>query len=147
MIPYGAKVRVPSLSNAKGGDWTVSRAVARFGTDPLLSCDCPSHNRKREGCKHVELVRAADRLMDKCTETHGGNGQQLCLSCLVAVLALTKRKLARDYEPKGSDHHADLRALAKFLGTKKVASGKDPLGLVREWVLKRMGVDVAQDKS
>lgn len=132
MIARDVLVQVPSLTGA-GRAWTVVLRGTPFKDGELWVCDCPAWPKAKD-CKHVELAKAASRLLDKCQQQHGTNSGTLCARCLVAVLALAKRKTARNYEPKGTGGAAQTRALRRMLATKKLARSKDPVGDMTRWL-------------
>lgn len=91
-------VMVPSLS--RGGDeaWCVAPGPDGF------TCTCPPFtmgDRKGQPCKHIRLYERAVSLLTKCAATHGLRPDGgLCKACLVALLAVTARKVRREYVPK-----------------------------------------------
>ena len=90
MIHNDARIIVPSSTGK--GVWVVSR---KAWTETLV-CDCPSYGRKRrDACKHTDLVVAADRLVDRCRHLHAGPTDGICRSCLVAFMAVAKRKIEK----------------------------------------------------
>lgn len=82
-------VVVPSLS-ASGTSWVVHRE------GEILACSCPAYDfsaRSQKRCKHTDLVLAADRVIGRCQEAHGGADAALCRACLVGLLAVAARKV------------------------------------------------------
>lgn len=86
------RVHVPSLSKP-GITHTVSGEEGE-----TLSCDCPRFDfspAAAKRCRHTDLVRRADALLEKCQMSHNGLDIGLCRACLVALLALVTRKATR----------------------------------------------------
>lgn len=87
------RVLVPSLTRA-GESWRIERRA-----DGTLSCSCPAHSfgrRKGEPCKHLGIVSRADDLIARCSGLHGTGGV-LCRQCLVSLLAVATRRVAKRY--------------------------------------------------
>lgn len=87
---------VPSLTR-EGSHWLVAE------TGGATHCDCPPFNMgKTTGrpCKHMRLYETAKELMRRCGELHATGGDTLCGQCLVALLAVSARKVNRLYTLK-----------------------------------------------
>lgn len=89
-------VLVPSMTRA-GPSWWVNRRGDAW------VCECPAYHRARRTtgkCKHVELVEKAQHVLTRCADTHGSDGDHACYRCVVALMAISARKVRRDYVPK-----------------------------------------------
>lgn len=92
-------VGVPSLSR-RGKSWKVRPVF-----DGSLTCACPAHGFSKgrpKRCKHTDLVRAAERLRDRCElAAHvPAHGAVVCFQCLVELLAVSAAKVKREFKRK-----------------------------------------------
>lgn len=90
------KVRVPSLSK-NGVSWLVERV------GEVVGCECPrfAFSKRPQRCSHTDIVRKADRVLERCAELHGVTAEcRLCRQCLVEMLALVAGKVKREFVTK-----------------------------------------------
>lgn len=91
-------MRVPSLTRADGKEWLVT-----IYPDRPWICSCPAFDNSKarpKTCKHIDLVKRAQRLEAWCAERHGTEGGGVCSQCLVSLMAGAARKVRRNYVPK-----------------------------------------------
>ncbi len=96
------------------GDRVRVRSLTRPGTYYLVDrdgdayvCSCPAHvfGKRAKPCKHIALVRTADRFLAKCAAAHRRTDGTLCRVCLVDLLgAVMRRARAKERRAHGRPH-------------------------------------------
>ena len=87
---------VPSLSSDSFHDVDST-------SDGRLLCSCPRFQfgkRDTATCRHVEIIRAALHVSERCQELEHDTGSGVCLNCLIAYIAGAAKKVKRDYVKK-----------------------------------------------